>query len=46
MNDFGRFDIMVTIQREGGILANPARFVMATRRDASNGPIDSDLMFA
>jgi len=32
MNDFGRFDIIVTIEREGGILSDPARFVMAARR--------------
>jgi len=31
MNDFGRFDIIVTIEREGGILSDPARFVMAAR---------------
>ncbi len=46
MNDFGRFDIIVTIEREGGILSDPARFVMAARRAASNGAVDGDLMFA
>ena len=46
MNDSGRFDIIVTIKREGGILSDPARFVMAARRAATNRPVDGDLMFA
>ncbi len=46
MNNFGRFDIIVTIERKGGILSDPARFVMAARRAASNGAVDGDLMFA
>lgn len=46
MNNFGRFDIIVTIEREGEILSDPARFVMAARSAASNGAVDGDLMFA
>jgi hypothetical protein len=46
MNDPHRFDIIVTIKREGGILPDPARFVMAARRAASNGAVDGNLMFA
>jgi hypothetical protein len=46
MNDFGRFDIIVTIEREGGILADPARFVIAARRAASSRAVDGDLTYA
>jgi len=41
-----RIGIIATIKREGGILCDPARFVMAARRAATNGPVCSDLMFA
>jgi len=46
MNQSRRFDVIVTIKREGCSLPDPAEFVRAARRAASNRAVCGELMFA